>query len=200
LQRNRGVVLGRPMILPSTIRVGGEVDAHCNKCDMNLAHTILAMVGTTIKRVQCNTCSSQHMFRGQQPLVKATSFAAPRKAGPSGATRPRSVKSEVVVIGFDEQLRGKDITKARKYSIQETFKVDDVIDHPTFGFGIVSAVRVDKVDITFKSDVKTLAHGKGPGAQKPAFAHPLAPAGASPDKPSYGAVTPEVSEPSSSES
>jgi hypothetical protein len=179
-----GVVLGRPMTLPSSIRVGGEVDAHCNKCDMNLAHTILAMVGTTIKRVQCNTCHSQHMFRGQQPLVKATSFAAPRKPASTSAPRaPRTPKSEVVVIGFDEQLKGKDLTKAKKYSIRDTFKVDDVIDHPTFGFGIVSAVRVDKVDITFKSDVKTLAHGKGGGEQKPAFTHPKVPEGALADKP-----------------
>jgi len=172
------------MIPPSSIRVGGEVDAHCNKCEMNLAHTILAMVGTTIKRVQCNTCRSQHMFRGQQPLVKATSFAAPRKAATGSAAKaPRTPRSEVVIIGFDEQLKGKDLTKAKKYSIKDTFKVDDVIDHPTFGFGIVSAVRVDKVDITFKSDVKTLAHGKGGAEQKPAFTHPKAPAGALADKP-----------------
>lgn len=157
---------------PSAIRVGGEVDAHCNKCDMNLAHTILAMVGTAIKRVQCNTCHSQHMFRGAQPLQKATSLAAPRKASTSsssGPARPRTPKAEVVVIGFDELLRGKDLTKAKKYSIRDTYKVDEVVDHPTFGFGIVSAVRVDKVDITFKADVKTLVHGKGDGAQKPSF-------------------------------
>ncbi|MBE2252195.1 MAG: hypothetical protein IAE78_21855 [Myxococcus sp.] len=185
------------MILPNSIRVGGEVDAHCNKCDMNLAHTILAMVGTAIKRVQCNTCNSQHMFRGQQPLA-ATSLAAPRKAASTpraAASRaPRAPRSEVVVISFDEQLKGKDLTRARKYSIKETFKVDDVIDHPTFGFGIVSAVRVDKIDITFKSDVKTLAHGKGGGEQKPAFTHPQAPAGALADKPpaeEAPATTPE---------
>lgn len=152
------------MTLPGSIRVGGEVDAHCNKCELNLAHTILAMVGTNIKRVQCNTCGSQHMFRGQQPLQKAASFAAPRKA-----SAPRTPRSEVVTIGFDELLRGKDLTKAKKYSIKETFKVDDVVDHPTFGFGIVSAVRVDKVDITFKAEVKTLAHGKTGNEHRPAY-------------------------------
>ena len=143
------------MTLPNAIRVGGEVDDHCNKCELNLAHTILAMVGTAVKRVQCNTCSSQHMFRGEQPLRKNSSFAAPRKA-----TTARATKAETKAAGFDELLKGKDLTKARKYSIKETFKVDDVVDHLTFGFGIVSAVRVDKVDITFKNDVKTLAHGK----------------------------------------
>jgi hypothetical protein len=164
------------MTLPNSIRVGGEVDAHCNKCELNLAHTILAMVGSDIKRVQCNTCGSQHMYRGQQQLKKTASLAAPRKA-----STPRTPKAEVVVIGFDELLRGKDLTKAKKYSIRETFKVDDVVDHPTFGFGIVSAVRVDKVDITFKADVKTLAHGKGGGEQRPAYSPPKP--GTNADKP-----------------
>jgi hypothetical protein len=145
------------MTVPNAIRVGGEIDAHCNRCELNLAHTILAMVGSTVKRVQCNTCGSQHMYRGEQPLRKTQSFAAPKKP-----TTPRTPRSEVKVVGFDELLKGKDLTRAKKYSIRETYKVDDVVDHPTFGFGIVSAVRQDKVDITFKVEVKTLAHGKAP--------------------------------------
>lgn len=153
------------MTLPNSIRVGGEIDAACNKCELTLAHTIIAMVGTSVKRVQCNTCSSQHMFRGEQPLRKNTSLAAPRKS------TARVAKAVAKAKDFDELLKGKDLTKARKYSIKETFKADDVVDHPTFGFGIVSAVRVDKVDITFKSDMKTLAHGKIEGP-RPAFSPP----------------------------
>lgn len=180
------------MTLPNSIRVGGEVDAHCNKCDLNLAHTIIAMVGTAIKRVKCNTCNSDHMFRGVQPLQKAASFAAPRK------TTARVPKSEVKVIGFDELLKGKDLTKAKKYSIKETFKVDDVVDHPTFGFGIVSAVRVDKVDITFKSDVKTLAHGKGEPRQ--AITHSKLVASGHADKPpSDEPAAPSTPEPAPTE-
>ncbi|MBL8919298.1 MAG: hypothetical protein JNJ54_10585 [Myxococcaceae bacterium] len=179
------------MHVPNPIRVGGEVDAHCNKCELNLAHTILAMVGTSIKRVQCNTCGSQHMFRGQQPLQKVASFAAPRK--PSA---PRTPRSQVVTIGFDELLKGKDLTKAKKYSIRETFKVDDVVDHPTFGFGIVSAVRTDKVDITFKAEVKTLAHGKTGTEQKPTF-QASKPAGVA--RPTEAAESPERPAPSADE-
>ncbi len=176
------------MTLPNSIRVGGEVDDQCNTCNMNLAHTILAMVGINVKRVQCNTCGAQHNFRSAQPLAKATSFAAPRKTSAPRAsgsgTRPSPAKAAVVVASFDEQLKGKDLTKARKYSVKDSFKLDEVIDHPTFGFGIVSAVRVDKVDITFKSELKTLVHGKGGGLEhKPTFSHARSPAPAFADKP-----------------
>ena len=45
--------------------------------------------------------------------------------------------------------------------MNEKFAVDQVIDHPTFGRGWVTAVRPDKVDVTFRSFVKTLVHARG---------------------------------------
>lgn len=144
------------MGLPNSIRVGGEIDAFCTKCDLNLAHTIIAMVGTKVVKVKCNTCDSEHVYRGTQPLVKATSFAAPKKSA-SGATRAPAKK-----LSWEDQFAGKDLGRAKKYSPRETFVVDDVVDHPTFGLGLVIAVRVDKVDISFKQDTKTLVHGKAP--------------------------------------
>ncbi len=150
------------MNLPNSTRVGGEIDALCTRCELNLAHTILAMVGPKVERVRCNTCGSDHKYRGTQPLVKTTSFAAPRKVG-----APRTPKAEVVTISWEDQLKGKNIAGARKYSIRDTYKLDDVIDHPTFGLGLVTAVRVDKVDVSFKTFEKTLIHGKAAPAEPP---------------------------------
>ncbi len=139
---------------PNAIRVGGEIDAACNRCELNLAHTIIAMVGSKVVKVKCNTCDNEHQYRGVQPLVKATSFAAPKK---SAATR-----APVVKLKWEDQFAGKDISKAKKYSPRETFVIDEVVDHPTFGVGLVTAVRGDKVDISFRADTKTLVHGKAP--------------------------------------
>ncbi len=141
-----------------SIRVGGEVDSFCTRCNMNLAATILAMVGTKIVRVRCNTCGSDRTFRGVQPLEKKAPSLARSKA-PSTAS-PRTPRAVTVVLGFDEQLKGKDISRAKKYSPKDSYKVDDVINHPSFGLGFVTAVRSDKVDIAFKSFEKTLVHGK----------------------------------------
>ena len=69
----------------ATYRVGGEVDATCTRCRMELAHTILAMVGQKIARVRCNTCGSDHVYRGTQSAsrsaaLKATSILSCRTA------------------------------------------------------------------------------------------------------------------------
>lgn len=151
------------MNLPNAIRVGGEVDAACGKCELNLAHTIIAMVGQKIIKVKCNTCGNEHQFRGTQPLVKATSFAAPKRASSSGSSSaPKKSSAATITVSWDDQFKGKDLSKAKKYSPRETFVVDDVVDHPTFGLGLVRAVRGDKVEIAFKQADKTLVHGKTP--------------------------------------
>jgi hypothetical protein len=141
-------------------RVGGEVDAFCTKCELLLAHTILAMVGPKIVRVRCNTCMGEHAFRGQ--------------VVPKGASKPRAPRAssaaEKIVIAWEERLKSSDLTKARKYSPKESFAVEEVMSHPTFGYGIVSAVRGDKIDVAFKAFEKTLLHKRPDGhAARPTF-------------------------------
>lgn len=154
------------MNLPNAIRVGGEIDAACGKCELNLAHTIIAMVGPKVVKVKCNTCGGEHQYRGTQPLVKATSFAAPKRASAASSSKSAPKRSSataaVITLSWDEQFKGKDLTRAKKYSPRETFEVDDVVDHPTFGLGLVREVRGDKVEIAFKQADKTLVHGKAP--------------------------------------
>ena len=135
----------------------------CGKCELVLAHTILAMVGPKIIKVRCNTCGNEHQFRGSQPLMKSSSpvkaASSTSAAKKSAAAKPRSA---VVTISWEEQFAGKDISQARKYSPRETFKIDDVVDHPTFGLGLVRAVRGDKIEVGFKQEDKVLVHGKTP--------------------------------------
>jgi hypothetical protein len=103
-----------------TYRVGGEVDAPCARCKLDLAHTILAMVGKRIVRVRCNTCQSDHAYRQTQ-----------RRATPA-AGRPRASAAERTVLGFEDQLARADVTNARDYKPAETYAVDQVVRHPTF--------------------------------------------------------------------
>ena len=148
------------MTTPNATRVGGEIDAACGKCELNLAHTIIAMVGPKVVKVRCNTCGNEHTYRGTQPLVKLQSFASPKRNSPSSSSS--SKKAAAVVVSWDEQFKGKDLTQAKKYSPRETFVVDDVVDHPTFGLGLVRVVRDGKVEVAFKQEDKILVHAKTP--------------------------------------
>jgi hypothetical protein len=136
------------------VKVGGEVDAFCTKCELTLAHTVHAVVGGQPVKVECNTCHGVHRYRGTTVRAPSARTLAAR------GEKPARAKPEV--IGFDTLLAAKKVDAPRPYSPKQTYAVDDVIDHPMFGRGFVSAVRDGgKVEITFRSDVKLLVHARG---------------------------------------
>lgn len=168
-----------------THKTGGEVDAFCTKCQLTLAHTILAMVGTKIARVRCNTCNKDHAMRSAPGVSKA------RTPKP----KARSTKAERVVISFEQRLGERDPSAARTYSPRERYEADDVINHPTFGLGIVTTVRPDKIDIDFKTSQKTLVHGRdGAANAQPTFQRPTGRATGPADKPQVDPIPPPPSE------
>lgn len=135
------------------VKVGGEVDSFCTKCQMVLAHTVHAVMGGAPVKVECNTCHGVHRYKG------ARGASEPRSPGGSRTARP--ARERPAVAGFDELLASRR-SPPRPYSPKQTFAVDDLVDHAIFGLGFVSAVRdAGKVEITFRSDVKILIHGRG---------------------------------------
>ena len=129
-------------------------------------------------KMRCNTCGSDHVYRGTQTASRAVASRT-RAAPAEKATR--------TVIGVDAQLAALDVSKAEDYRPDHTFAVDQVVRHPTFGLGIVRAVRQDKMDVAFKSAERTLVQGRGPGTVRPSFAPPHRPedtpeAGDEPDR------------------
>jgi len=133
------------------LKVGGEVDNFCTRCTMTLAHTIIAMVGGRPVKVECNTCHGVHRYRGEAPAPSSARRRGPARAAPERA----------VTRSFDEDLRKRNLAMARRYSPKDTYQLDQVIEHPVFGMGFVSAIRdATKVEVTFRSEVKVLVHGK----------------------------------------
>ncbi len=136
------------------IKVGGEVDAFCTKCEMNLAHTVHAVVDGKPVKVECNTCHGVHRFRDPPGARAATS-----RSGGTRAERP--ARERPAVVAFETLLAERDVAAAQPYSPRRTWKVDEVMDHPSFGRGFVSSVRDGgKIEVTFRSEVKVLVHGR----------------------------------------
>lgn len=141
---------GAAILRAPMVKVGGEVDALCSRCELVLAHTVHAVVAGRAVKVECNTCHAVHRYRAP----------AGRPAGrPAGARAERAPRE---VAGFDELLASKDAAAAQPYSPARTYAVNAVVDHPLFGRGFVSAVRDGgKIEVTFRSSVKVLVHARG---------------------------------------
>ena len=139
--------------MATALRVGGDIDAWCTRCKMNLGHTILALVGTRPARVRCNTCHGEHNYRREGGDGPRKGSWEPREARERREARPS-------VTSWEALLAGKDLSRARKYSAKEKYAAEELIQHPSFGIGLVQEVRGDKIQVAFKADVKTLVHGK----------------------------------------
>ncbi len=133
------------------VKVGGEVDALCSRCELVLAHTVHAVVGGQPVKVECNTCHTVHRYRA--PAGRPAAGRVP------GTRAPRAAKA--AVVGFDELLAAKDASSAQPYSPARTYAEGVVVDHPIFGRGFVSAVRDGgTIEVTFRSSVKVLGHAR----------------------------------------
>src|SRR5512137_1363661 len=126
-------------------KVGGEVDAFCTRCQLLLAHTVIAMVGTVPVKVECNTCRNLHRYRGASTATRRPAARTTR----GGLT-----------LSFDQML-ATHTTAPKRYASTGLFATGDVIDHSSFGRGFVSGLKdPGKVEVTFRTGVKTLVHGK----------------------------------------
>lgn len=125
------------------IRTGGTIDSWCGKCKMMLAHTIEALVGRKPARVHCNTCGSQHSYKASEPV----------KAVRPQSSKPRASRYQGLLKGSHEA--------PRNYSPKEKYQSGDVLQHPTFGVGVTTAVKDEsKIEVLFEGGSKVLVHGR----------------------------------------
>lgn len=138
------------------MKVAQEILSFCTRCRMDLSHTIVAMQGDRVVRVQCKTCRSDHSYRSPkgatEPLAKGAATAR---------TRGEGEKKTVITVEAEWEKRMLEAKNkpARPYDARTSFQIGDKIAHPTFGEGVVEkTIYPNKVEITFRYEIKTLVH------------------------------------------
>ncbi len=48
---------------PRRVRLGDVIDDYCPSCRLIMNHGVVGMVGDEVRKVRCNTCISEHLFR-----------------------------------------------------------------------------------------------------------------------------------------
>jgi Zn ribbon nucleic-acid-binding protein len=135
--------------MPTKVPAAGDyIASKCTKCKDTTNHTIVAMVGEKVARVECNTCGSIHNYRGE--TVKKDTRQ--RKAQ---AAKPRTAnKAE---RNWEELLKDSDPKNALPYSMNTPMKKDQIIQHPSFGLGrVINCIHPNKMEVCFQSGIKLL--------------------------------------------
>jgi hypothetical protein len=143
---------------------GGEIDAYCTKCRMDLNHRIIAVVEGTVKRVMCLTCNGEHNYR--RPAAereKEKEKKAERKAIHAGTTStkrgdgtPKTERS--ARASWEKAIAGQPPGAFKAYTIRGGFEAGDLVKHSRFGDGVVArVVDPQKVEIIFEDGPRTMA-------------------------------------------
>ncbi|MBK8257314.1 MAG: hypothetical protein IPK82_32150 [Polyangiaceae bacterium] len=154
-------------------KTGGEIDSYCTKCKLDLTHRIIAMVGDTVKKVECKTCGSHHLYRKPKSerdaemaaaakagsaVKKTKADGAPRTASERHAAAERAERERVST--WEKAIAGQPTGAFRPYSVKTLFGQGELVRHAKFGDGVVARV-IDraKVEILFQDGTRTMAHG-----------------------------------------
>lgn len=128
--------------------VGGETTALCTKCKIETEHTIASKVGEKIGKVRCRACGSAHRY-----------LRAGAPPAPSIRRSPKLGPEEI----WNRCMQNASEKKKTVYTLSGAYKLDDVIDHGSFGLGVVTLLFAkDKMQVTFKEGEKMLVMGMLP--------------------------------------
>lgn len=139
-------------------QAGSDIEAYCSKCRMELMHVVIACKGEKVARVECKTCRGQHAYKHAPASANKRGTSAIKTKKPTTGKGSRSRTS-----AYDEALAGRDVSQAVSYRASQAFNQGDIIDHHSFGIGVVTRLLSDaKVQVAFVQSEKILVHDRSP--------------------------------------
>jgi len=148
--------------LSTQLSAGNTIETRCTRCNGVLNHTIVAMVGEKIVRVECSTCHGVHAFHPVKP-PKVPKAPVAAKAGQKKVAAPRTAKADPEAADraeWEAQRADMDPAQAVPYDMNRVYRVRSLLSHPNFGLGIVQLVIApNKIDVLFQVGKKRLRCG-----------------------------------------
>ena len=121
----------------------------CKSCNADRYHKVLAHTSSKAAKIECEVCHSKK------------TYTLPKKGGSKKAPSTTSGKARRTHADqYNQFVMNRGSEKGLPFSIRSKYELDQKIDHPKFGSGFVTNVLIDRVDVLFEDEVKTLMHNK----------------------------------------
>jgi len=144
------------------LSAGDTIGARCTRCREVRNHTIVAMVGEKVVRVECNTCGGVHNYKAPAETKAPSTRSSAAKAAPKSAATPRRSSRDPGAAERAEWEALRPTMKAetaRPYAMDGTYKSGHLVAHPIFGLGVVRSVVAGKMEVLFEAGMKLLRCG-----------------------------------------
>ncbi len=123
-----------------------DIESYCGKCKENRGHTIMSMDGDTPAKVRCKTCGGLHKFRGVVDARIVPKGRAKKAVG-------EAATAELTWEASMAEAKGKE----RAYDMTAKYRVGEIVNHNTFGKGIVTKLLTNKCEMLFKDRERLMA-------------------------------------------
>ena len=162
----------------SSFVTGQIIEARCSRCKDITGHVVMACLDGVPVNVECRACGSVHKYVAPEvhtrPKVEKTvrvkaghdraeavdaSVKAEKRAA---APRPTREQQQNARRAEENEQRWTSLVDGRSavpaaYSMNGSFAVNSLIDHPVFGTGaVIELFPPDKMDVMFRDGVKRL--------------------------------------------
>jgi hypothetical protein len=139
---------------------GNAIQGYCAHCKSDTSQTVIEVDGLQVRIARCNKCKLEGDYRSPRARTKARlrEVAASRKtrAGSTPARKPRRKKEDPGQI-FRTLVGSLSPSTAKAYSVRDTLAVGQLIEHPSFGLGVVTILtEAQKATVLFEDGPRVL--------------------------------------------
>lgn len=126
----------------------------CKKCGAERYHIVLAHTTSTSAKIECEICHSKKAYKLSSGKPKKVSGAAAQKKAQAAETRKNAHGKEYTELM--ETSKGS----TEKYNMKMKFTMNQKIEHPKFGLGIVKVAQPEKIEVVFPDEIRMLVHNR----------------------------------------
>lgn len=149
--------------------VAKNIHTFCKKCNADRYHVVIAHKTANSAKVKCEVCGSHKTYT----LPKAPK--PPPVRGPVSSVglipekKPRASRKPVTeearrsqhLAEYEGLLQQNGVGDALAYSVSGKFKLNQKLQHPKFGLGLIRSVHQDKIEVVFSDEIRNLVHNRG---------------------------------------
>lgn len=139
--------------------VASKFHTFCKKCDSDRYHVVLTHPTSSSAKLQCEVCKAKSTYKlpkaGAVPGAKKLTGAAAKRKEASQTAKKNAHNTE-----YNQLLEASKTTDAQKYNMKLKFAVNQQIDHPKFGVGVIRSAQHDKIEVVFPDEVRMLVHNR----------------------------------------
>ncbi len=129
--------------------VAKDIITVCSRCKLELNHIVVRHNAEGIvDRVKCHTCGFEHKYK---PVKKKAETTKKRKS----PVRKKSPEKEYAAL-MEKNIHVVPIP----YSMKTSYSEGELIDHKTFGKGVIMGTSFERIEVLFQDGSKTLAADK----------------------------------------